>query len=169
MSDVLFTTQRLIVRKIATSDANFILQLVNDPDWLTFIGDRHVHTNEDAVEFIIQGPCKSYQQHGFGLYIVAEGETGEPMGVCGLLKREYLVHPDIGYALLPRYRGQGFITETCVKLIDNYRLASPGHPLYAMIQPHNSASIRLIERLNFRLLEEKTIDGKITRLYRLTG
>lgn len=63
-------TERLILRLQTTDDAPFILELVNDPSWIQFIGDRGVKTVEEAANYIENGAIRMYEQFGFCLYVV---------------------------------------------------------------------------------------------------
>src|ERR1700752_686959 len=96
-------TDRLILRKLSVEDAEFILELLNEPSYLRFIGDKGVRTLDDARDYILEGPVDSYERHGFGLYLAELKESGVPIGICGLLRRESLENVDIGYAFLPAF------------------------------------------------------------------
>src|SRR5690349_18580516 len=98
-------TDRLVLRQLSTDDDAFILELLNDPGWLRFIGDRGVRTLEDARRYILSGPVDMYERLGFGLYAVELKAGGSPIGMCGLLKRATLPEVDLGFAFLPRYAG----------------------------------------------------------------
>ena len=87
-------TERLSLRHLALTDAAFILELVNDPDWLRYIGDRGIHTEDAARDYITHGPCAMYARFGFGLYRVELRESGIPTGLCGLIKRDWLDDED---------------------------------------------------------------------------
>ena len=97
-------TERLVLSHLSVNDTEFILELLNDPAFLEFVGDKGVRTLDDAREYILTGPVDSYEQHGFGLYM-ARLKNGAPIGICGLVKRESLEDADIGYGLLPAFRG----------------------------------------------------------------
>ena len=94
-------TDRLQIRRLTTDDAEFILRLLNEPSFLRYIGDRGVRTTDDARAYIVNGPIASYDRFGFGLCLVVDATTRAPLGICGLLKRDALEHPDIGFAFLP--------------------------------------------------------------------
>jgi ribosomal-protein-alanine N-acetyltransferase len=96
-------TERLVLSRLTPHDAAFIFELVNEPSFIQNIGDRNVRTHDDAVRYIQQGPMASYEQNGFGLYLVELKQLAIPIGICGPLKRETLEHPDIGFAFLPRF------------------------------------------------------------------
>ena len=98
-----FETDRLALRHVCTEDAAFMRELVNEPSWLRFIGDRRVRTLEDAESYIARSFQAAYERLGFGLYLVELKEDGAAAGICGLVKRDYLDDVDIGFAFLPRY------------------------------------------------------------------
>jgi RimJ/RimL family protein N-acetyltransferase len=127
-----------------------VLGLVNEPSWLRYIGDKHVHTLADAERYIADGPARSYAAHGFGLYLTETRAEGTPVGMCGLIKRDSLPDVDIGFAFLPRYWKQGFAFESARAIID-YGYREIGlRRIVAITQPDNRASIRLLERLGLR-------------------
>src|SRR6187549_3783400 len=104
-------TERLCLQHLTADDQAFILKLLNEPGFLQNIGDRGVRSLEDAVGYIEKGPRTSYAKNGFGLYRVSLKESGEAIGMCGLIKRDTLPDVDIGYAFLPRYWGNGYALE----------------------------------------------------------
>ncbi|WJG09012.1 GNAT family N-acetyltransferase [Aliiglaciecola sp. LCG003] len=165
--NIILSTERTIVRRIALSDAEFILRLVNDPSWLKHIGDRQVHSLNDAETFIQQGPLDSYQKNDFGLYVYADRTSLLPMGLCGLLQRDYLSAPDIGYATLAEYRGQGLTFEAVQAVLD-YEVKKAQLPyVYAMVSAHNPSSISLLKKLAMQPQGEFSHDGKESLLFRL--
>jgi RimJ/RimL family protein N-acetyltransferase len=110
-SDRILRTHRLSLRHLTLADAPFILSLVNDASWLRFIGDRNVHSQEDAVRYIKDGPFAMHAKHGYSLWAVSLAESDSAIGLCGLLKRDCLPHADLGFAFLPQWRGQGYARE----------------------------------------------------------
>lgn len=104
-------TERLTLRQLNDDDAPFILTLLNDPDFISYIGDRAVRTLDDARAYIRNGPVASYAQHGYGLWRVAQAGIDTSIGMCGLINRAGLPDPDIGYAYLPEFRGKGYAVE----------------------------------------------------------
>jgi ribosomal-protein-alanine N-acetyltransferase len=143
------TTARLRVRPLAPADRGFILALLNDPSFIRHIGDRGVRTDADALAYIEAGPGASYARHGFGLCAVDLGATGEPIGICGLLQRDELPGPDIGFAFLPRFWSQGYAFEAASAVCDDARARLGVETIYAIANPDNAPSIRLLERLGF--------------------
>jgi RimJ/RimL family protein N-acetyltransferase len=108
---VILETERLILRQFSITDAPFIAQLLNSPKWLEFIGDRQIRTIADAQSYLVGGPLSSYKTTAFGLYLVQLKDSSKPIGMCGLIKRDYLNDLDLGYALLPQFEEQGFAYE----------------------------------------------------------
>lgn len=142
-------TDRLILRRLSAEDAPFILQLLNEPSWLRFIGDIGVRTVEDARNYILRGPVEMYARRGFGLYLVELKEEGAPIGMCGLIKRDSLEDVDIGFAFLPAFWGKGYAYEAASAVMEYGRSAFGLTRLVAITSPDNHASGKLLEKLGF--------------------
>ena len=147
-------TARLRLRHLLDSDAPFILALLNEPDFIRNIGDREVRTAEDARRYIQHGPTASYSQHGFGLWLVELRDSGDPIGICGLLKRDYLEHPDLGFALLPAFERRGFAYEAAHAVLNEAFSVMKFQKVLAISLPENLASIRLLKRLGFEYRDQ---------------
>jgi RimJ/RimL family protein N-acetyltransferase len=143
-------TERLVLRRLTTDDAPFVLELLNDPAFLRYIGDKGVRTHADACRYIETGPMASYERHGFGLLRVELKDGGEPIGMCGLLKRDYLADVDIGFALLPAHRSKGYTLEAASAVLAHATGALGLERVLAITSPDNVASVGLLERLGFR-------------------
>ena len=139
---------RLRLRELRNDDAPFILKLLNDPAFIQYIGDRKVRTLEQAGQYIVHGPAASYRDHGFGLLLVELKSGGTPIGMCGLLQRNYLPDPDIGFAYLPDYRSQGFAKEAANAVIEDATKKKMNR-LLAIVQPDNASSLKLLASLGF--------------------
>src|SRR5580765_5730685 len=111
-------TERLRLRSFTTGDAPFVLTLLNEPSFLRFIGDKNVRTLEDARQYLLNGPIASYEQNGFGILLVELKDANVPIGMCGLIKREELPEPDIGFAFIPDYWGRGFAFEAATAVMN---------------------------------------------------
>lgn len=140
-------TERLRLRRLTAEDAEFILRLLNEPSFLRFIGDRGVRTVEDAREYVLNGPVASYEQFGFGLYLVMLKDAGTPIGMCGLLKRDALDDVDIGFAFLPEFWSKGFAIEAARAVMEHGRRDFGLKRIVAVTNPDNSGSIRVLEKL----------------------
>jgi RimJ/RimL family protein N-acetyltransferase len=143
------STERLVLRWLAAEDADFILELMNDPDWLRFIGDRGIRTADDARGYIAAGPASMYARLGFGLYAVELREGGTPIGICGLVERDWLEAVDLGFAFLPRFRGVGYAREAAAATLDYARTTLGLDRVLAIVSPENEDSVRLLEKLGF--------------------
>lgn len=142
-------TNRLILRRLSVDDDAFILELVNDPLWLRFIGDRGVRTLTDARDYILKGPMAMYERVGFGLYLVERKSDGVPLGICGLIKRDALDDVDIGFAFLPEYRAQGYAYESAAAVLAYGRSVLGLKRIVAITSPDNDRSVQLLEKLGF--------------------
>jgi len=159
-------TERLILRQLTTDDAEFILGLLNEPSFIRNIGDRNVRTIDDACAYILNGPVTSYAKNGFGLYLVQLKETGESIGMCGLIKRDTLDDVDIGYALLPRYWSKGYAVEAARATMAYGKDVIGLKRLVGIVDPTNEGSIRVLEKIGLRYekmvrLSEDDIDLKL--------
>ncbi|QJR36539.1 GNAT family N-acetyltransferase [Gemmatimonas groenlandica] len=143
----MLSTERLTLDPLTYSDAEFIVELLTDPDWLRYIGDRGVRTVHDARGYLENGPMASYATNGFGLYRVSLRESGVPIGMCGLLKRDALPDVDIGFAFLPAYRGQGYAFEAAAAIVADARDRLGMTRILAIVTPGNVGSIRVLQKL----------------------
>lgn len=163
----LMETERLAIRLMSIDDAAFILTLVNEPSWLQFIGDRGVRTIEDAQAYIRNGPLASYSRSGFGFYLVGLKTTATLIGMCGLVKRDYLDDVDIGYAFLPAYWGNGYAFEAASAVMEYGRDVLDLPRVVAITTEDNDRSARLLHRLGMhheRLVHEPQ-SGENLRLF----
>lgn len=162
-------TQRLRLRRLTLDDAAFIFELANDPDWLKYIGDRGIRDLDGARAYLEKGPLDMYARLGFGLYAVELKPDDAAIGLCGLIKRDSLPEVDIGFAFLPRYRGQGYALEAAAASVEEGRQAFGLKRILAIVSPDNARSIRLLEKLGFRCEGPIKLagDGKDTSLFAL--
>jgi len=159
-------TQRLQLHRFDANDAAFVLQLVNEPSWLEFIGDKGVRTLDDARAYIANGPAVMYASHGHGLYRVELKSTGEVIGMCGLIKRDTLPDVDIGYAFLPAHWGQGYAEEATRATLAHARDALGLARVVAIVTPTNARSIRLLEKIGLRYEKDfEARPGDVTSLF----
>lgn len=142
-------TDRLVLRRLNVDDAQFILTLLNEPSFLRYIGDKKVRNVEGARQYILNGPIASYERHGFGLGLVELKESQTPLGICGLIKREELPDPDIGFALLPDFWNKGLAFEAATAVLQDGRQRLNVQRVLAITSLDNDASIKLLERLGF--------------------
>ena len=143
-------TERLILREFTVSDAKFIVELVNTPGWIEYIGDRNIKTKGQAKTYLENGPIKSYELNGFGLSLVELRNEKIPIGMCGILKRDQLNHPDIGFAFLPEYMGKGYALEMARATMDFAKGHLKIHTLLAITVPFNKGSIKLLEKVGMK-------------------
>jgi RimJ/RimL family protein N-acetyltransferase len=162
-------TERLILRRLTTEDAEFIVELMNDPDWLRYIGDRGVRTVEEARTYLLAGPLAMYDRLGFGLYCVELRESGVPIGICGLLKRDALVDVDIGFAMLPAFRARGYAYEAAAATLEYAKRELGLTRVVAIVSPENEGSKQLLRKLGLRFERTTRLsaDGKEVCIFAL--
>jgi [ribosomal protein S5]-alanine N-acetyltransferase len=142
-------TDRLTIRWFDLGDAPFILRLINEPAWLEHIGDKGVNSVQAAEDYLTTGPIAMYARYGFGLNLVLLTESQEPIGMCGLLKRDSLEDVDLGFAYLEEFWGQGFGKESVEAMMCYSRKAFHLERVVAITSPKNTRSERLLNRVGF--------------------
>ena len=158
------TTEQLVIEELRETDAAMTLALLNDPDFISNIGDRKVRTLEQAQQYLRDGPLASYRDHGFGMYVLRLRDSGEPVGMCGLVKRPSLTEVDLGYALLPGFRGRGLAREAASAVLDFARETLGLDRLAGIVSPDNGASRHLLESLGLRQEGMVTMEGDDTAI-----
>ncbi len=142
-------TDRLAMRQLDSDDADFIVELLNEPGFLRYIGDKGVRTSADACDYIAKGPGESYLRNGYGLYAVCLHD-GTRTGICGLVKREGLDDPDVGFAFLSRYGSRGYAAESAAAVL-RYGSAVLKLPrIVAITSPDNAASMAVLKKIGLR-------------------
>ena len=147
---IVLETARQRLRWLSIDDAAFIVEILNDPAWLRFIGDRGVRTLEDARKYILSGPLAMIERHGFGLYLAQRKSDATPMGICGLIKRDSLDDVDIGFAYLPQFCRHGYALEAAASVMVHGKRTFGLTRIVAITSPDNEGSIRLLEKLGLK-------------------
>jgi RimJ/RimL family protein N-acetyltransferase len=152
-------TERLVLSRLAYDDCEFICELVNEPAFKKYIGDKKVSSLEDARNYLKDGPIGSYAQHGFGMFLVTARDSGEALGICGLVKREQFSDPDLGFAFLRRFWAQGYALESARAVLEYGKSQLGLRRIIAMADPQNSASIRLLDKLGYGFTGTVRMEG----------
>ncbi len=160
-------TARLELRPLTPGDAPFLLRILNDPDFVRFVGDRGVRTVEQAGEYLRERMLEPFARDGYGQFLVRVAATGEAAGTCGLLKRDALDDVDLGFAFLPAFRGRGYAREAAAAVLEHARDDLGIPRVVAITAPDNDRSARLLEQLGLRF--ERTVQlepgGTALRLF----
>lgn len=164
---VIANTGRLRLRHIAPSDAAFYSQLVNEPAWIANIGDRHVQSLSDAQKQITGKLMASYAQHGLGMYLVALNTTDRAIGICGLVQRDTLPHPDIGVAFLQAHWGQGYALEAARAVLNHAMGKLSLGSVLGITKESNKSSTSLLIKLGMRLQGQVQLGDESRDLYRV--
>jgi RimJ/RimL family protein N-acetyltransferase len=143
-------TERTVLRRLVPDDAAFMLGLLNDPDWIRFIGDRGVRSVEGAREYLAGGPIAMYDREGFGLYMVERKSDMLPIGICGLIRRPSLDDVDLGFAFMPPHRGRGYGVESARAVVGHGRDVLGLKRIVAITSADNHDSMTLLQRVGFR-------------------
>lgn len=165
MPRTILESPRLRLLELEDSDADFVVELLNSEGFLRHIGDRGVRTAEGALRYIAEGPRASYAAHGFGLWKAQRKSDGVLVGMSGLLQRDYLPQPDLGYAFLPQFHGLGYASEAGAAVLrhgfDHFGMAR----ILAIVSPGNAGSARVLEKLGMADEGLRDVDGNQLRVF----
>jgi RimJ/RimL family protein N-acetyltransferase len=151
--NILIETERLILREFTIHDTAFIIALLNSDGWMEFIGDRNVKTEEEARNYLENGPLKSYEIFGYGLSLVELKSDKTPIGMCGIINRASLENPDIGFSFLPEYTGKGYAHEMAKATMVYAREILNLPTICAITVANNKASIKLLEKIGLEFMK----------------
>ena len=159
MSNWRLETERLNLRRVTVEDADLMLAIWTDPDFVRHVGDRGILTIDQARDAVRSGPLRLYADYGYGPYVLVQKSDGARAGICGLFRREHLEHPDIGFALLPEYCGRGLASEAAVAVLAHAHDDLDLDVITAIVSPENASSIALIRKLGLGFSGMITMPG----------
>ena len=151
-------TERLILSQLNKHDAEFMYELVNSSSWIKYIGDRKIKNLRDAARYIKNNYAKDYPK-GIGLFCVRQKRSEVPIGTCGLIDRDSLQHPDIGFALLDEYAGNGYVYEAARAVLDHAKKALMINKVCAITVAYNSRSINTLLSLGLKKKRKIRLSG----------
>lgn len=158
-------TERLLLREVEPADADFILDLLNQLSFKKYIGDRGVRTVEQARQYIATRFTNSYQENGFGLYLIELRTDRTPIGICGFVKRRELDDPDIGFALLPQFERKGYAYEAADAVMRYGRETLGLLRVLAITTLDNESSGRLLEKIGLSFKQEIVLRDETLKLF----
>jgi len=162
-------TDRLQLRHFNVQDAPFIVALLDDPGFIRYIADKQVRTEADAIGYLVEGPLASYRRNGFGLNAVVHSASNTLIGMCGVILRDGLPNPDLGYAFLSEHCNQGFATEACIATVSLAQAQWKIPTLLAITLPENTGSARVLQKLGFSPAGSITLNKQTNNLFELTA
>lgn len=157
-------TKRLTLSQLSYADCAFIVELLNEPSFLRYIGDRGVRNPGEARDYLQKGVIDSYAKYGYGLFLVTHKKTRAALGMCGLVMRDEFEHPDLGFAFLERYWRNGFAYESSVAVLRHAYERLGLSMVIAMADADNTSSIALLEKLGFSFQQMVTMPGETVEI-----
>jgi RimJ/RimL family protein N-acetyltransferase len=140
-------TERLRLRRMTPDDAEFLHELMNEPEFITNVADRGISNLTDARRWIAEKIMPGYERDGFGFNVIELKNIGGPIGICGLVKRESLEDVDIGYSILRAWCGKGYAYEAASAVLAYGRNILGLDRIVGITSSSNSISIHLLEKL----------------------
>jgi ribosomal-protein-alanine N-acetyltransferase len=157
----LISTDRLVLEKIKVNDYDFILSIVNSKGWIENIGDRNIHSKDEATEYI----NKILRTENFTYWVVRTKKTNTPIGIISLIKRNYLENFDIGFAFLPQYTNYGYAYEAAKAVLKMVSRLPAFKIVLATTLFSNKSSIKLLTKLGFRYEKENETENQKMHIY----
>ena len=155
-----YETERLIIRPMSLEDADLIFELYNMPKFIKFIGDRNINSLADAENYIKAKFLPQFEKLGFGNYLIELKEGNIKIGGVGIFEREGLDIVDIGFSVLERFEGKGYMFEAAQKVksigMDDFGL----NKISAITVKDNFSSQKLIERLDLKFQKYVTLPNE---------
>lgn len=156
---MILETERLILRRMTLADAPLILELLTDPAFVRFVADRGLKSEADAATYITEKILPSFEKHGFGFYVAELKDTHEPVGMCGLIKRDTLDDVDIGFSIRRSHWRRGFGYEAANGVMKYARETLGLRRIVGIANPENANSIKLLEKLGLRFERQVRLPG----------
>lgn len=161
-------TPRLILRQNRLSDLDDRMAITNDAEFMRFVGG--VYDRQENLARILR-----YLGHwvafGFGFFVVEEKATGRHLGNVGMARFERGLGPDFdnapeaGWLIAQSAEGKGYATEAMQAAIHWYESTFGPERMVCLIDPANSASLRVAEKLGFRAYREGVSRGQTVLLH----
>jgi RimJ/RimL family protein N-acetyltransferase len=158
-------TKRLVIRHFELRDAQYIVNQLNQESFIRFIADKKVRNVNAAQKYLKEGPMASYQKFGFGMNIILLKHSDIPIGMCGLVKRDELEYPDLGYAFLPEYWGKGYAAEASIAILNSAVNEHGLNTILGITLADNQTSNCLLTRLGFTQKGIVDLYGSENNLY----
>lgn len=161
---IVFTTARLIVRHLQVEDFDAFHALCNAPEVVQYMDSGRPLTPEETRKWITISQ-RNYQQHGYGCFAITDRQSGVLLGFGGLVHAHPGADVEIIYALKQSAWGQGLATEFASGMLETgfQRWNLPS--IDASIDPRNTASLRVVEKLGMTLVRSGVDENGIPTNY----
>jgi RimJ/RimL family protein N-acetyltransferase len=154
-------SDRLNLDLLTVDDFDFLQTLVNTKGWIENIGDRNIHSKNEAITYI----NKILATENFYYWVVRTKDAKTPVGIISILKRSYLEHFDIGFAFLPDFTNQGYAFEAAKAILLMLSRLPEFKTVLATTLYSNKNSIKLLKKLGFRFEKENEIENANMHIY----
>jgi [ribosomal protein S5]-alanine N-acetyltransferase len=156
-------TERLFIKAMNKSDAEFVKALLNTEGWIRNIGNRNISTINDAEDYIQRISSNT----NYSYNVVRLKENAIAIGIVTFIKRDNYKYPDIGFAFLPEYSGKGYAYEASKRFLDNILLETEWKNIIAITLTSNHNSIKLLEKLGLKQSKTFNENEAVLFLYSL--
>jgi RimJ/RimL family protein N-acetyltransferase len=158
----------MVLEPIGPDHGVELAKVMCDPQvarWLS--PDGKPPTRERCAEAAIER-AEHWREHGFGLWLMRDAQTGEVIGRGGLLATEDTgcTEVEVGWAVIPERWGNGYATELAEAAVAYAFDTLDLQAVVAFALSHNFASRRVMDKTNFRYERDLLHSGLPHLLYR---
>ncbi len=157
-------TERLRLRPFSAGDVDAIHALWTDPGVRRFLWDDQVIDRERAAE-AVAGALRDEAEGGFGLWTLHLREAWGVIGFCGFHRMQEADELELLYGLLPEHWGKGLAVEASRAALDQLFASCSPQRVYALADPPNAQSFRVMEKLSMRFDRDGESHGLPARFY----
>ncbi|MDH4441813.1 MAG: GNAT family N-acetyltransferase [Rhizobium sp.] len=157
---MILETERLTLRNWQHEDRDLFREINRDPKVMEFFPMRRSHAECDEL---LDRLHAMIEETGYGFYALADRQTDEAMGFCGIARVSLPgILPagavEIGWRLATRFWGKGYVTEAGRALLDLGLRRRGLDEIYALAVKDNQRSIAVMERLGMQRLTDRDFD-----------
>ncbi|HYG96978.1 MAG TPA: GNAT family N-acetyltransferase [Solirubrobacterales bacterium] len=166
-------TRRLRLRRLRDSDLEAMTAVNSDPEVTEFLSQP---VDEEATRIFLEKTSSHWDEHGFGHWALElrEGpDAGALIGFAGVAYPAFLQslahRPEIGWRLARPAWGRGLATEAALATRDDAFDRLGLTELISIIDPHNTRSRRVAEKLGMRVEGHDSLHGRTVEVWVLHG
>lgn len=154
----IITTCRLILRPFSEMDGDALYAILSEEGILRYFPPSGLLTREQVDKMIFR-LLQHWEEHGYGLWAVAEKENSRLLGRCGLQVIPETKEVEIDFILGKPFWGQGFATEAANASL-RFGFDKVGiETIVGIVHPENKASQRVLEKLGMKLVDHARYFG----------
>ncbi len=164
---ILFETERLLLREMLPEDYDDLFSLNSDHEVMRYVGDGSVRSRAQMMEELERLLAYYFRKPGLGIWVTALKDSYQFIGTSGLVYYNNTFDIELSFRFLKEYWNKGYATETSLALL-KYGFEKLGlQKIVCSSDIDNKASIRIMEKIGLRLIENRLVHGRIHACYEI--